>query len=181
MPGRDRNDLARSVGDGDNRAMNRIETTLFREEQRFRQPWLWSLIALATAGAATVAIALLRAGTSSGLVVLAVALLLPALLALLTLSTEVRPDGLHVRFWPLVRHRHLRPDEIVEATARTYRPIAEYGGWGLRFGRLGTAYNASGNRGVQLSLADGRRLLIGSQRADELAAAIEEARRRQAG
>ncbi|HUO86976.1 MAG TPA: hypothetical protein VM617_06265 [Thermoanaerobaculia bacterium] len=161
--------------------MNRAATTLFREEQRFRQPWLWSLIALATALEVTLAVVLLGAGTARGLVVLAAALLLPVLLALLTLRTEVRPDGLHLRFWPLVRHRHLRPEEIVEATARTYRPIVEYGGWGLRFGSLGTAYNTSGNRGVQLLLASGRRLLIGSQRADELAAAIDAMRGRGAG
>lgn len=161
--------------------MDRAATTLFREEQRFRQPWLWSLIALATALEVTLAVVLPGAGTVGGLVVLATALLLPVLLALLTLRTEVRPDGLHLRFWPLVRHRHLRPDEIVEATARTYRPIVEYGGWGLRFGRRGSAYNTSGNRGVQLLLASGRRLLIGSQRADELATAIDAMRGRGAG
>ena len=49
------------------------------------------------------------------------------------------------------------------------------GGWGFRWGSSGRAYNLRGNRGVQLTLADGGRLLLGSQRADELAAAIEEA------
>ncbi|MBW8868301.1 MAG: hypothetical protein JF610_13410, partial [Acidobacteria bacterium] len=44
--------------------------------------------------------------------------------------------------------------------------------WGLRFGRRGRAYSISGNRGVELTLADGRRVMIGSQRADELAAAL---------
>jgi hypothetical protein len=35
------------------------------------------------------------------------------------------------------------------------------------------AYNVSGNRGVQLELVSGKRILIGSQQAEELAAAIE--------
>jgi hypothetical protein len=35
------------------------------------------------------------------------------------------------------------------------------------------AYNVSGNQGVDLTLRDGRRVMLGSQRADELAAAIE--------
>ena len=46
---------------------------------------------------------------------------------------------------------------------RQYRPIIDYGGWGIRTGRDGErVLNARGNRGVRLELADGSRLLIGS-------------------
>ena len=38
------------------------------------------------------------------------------------------------------------------------------------------AYNVSGNRGVQPVFSNGKRLLIGSQRPDELAAAISQAK-----
>jgi hypothetical protein len=55
---------------------------------------------------------------------------------------------------------------------QTYRPIRDYGGWGIRYGRGGKAYNVSGNRGVMLELSDGQKLLIGSQRPEELANAI---------
>ena len=37
----------------------------------------------------------------------------------------------------------------------------------------GRAYNVSGREGVRLDFADGKHLLIGSQRAEELAAAIQ--------
>lgn len=97
------------------------------------------------------------------------------------LRTEIRDDGLHVQMFPLTRRHRFGWNEIRSCAARTYRPILEYGGWGVRWGRSGKAYNVRGNRGVQLELANGRRLLIGSQRADELAAAISErlpARRR---
>jgi hypothetical protein len=56
--------------------------------------------------------------------------------------------------------------------------LLEYGGWGVRCGRGGSVFNVSGNRGVQLEFTDGRRLLIGSQQADELAASINELRSR---
>jgi hypothetical protein len=64
--------------------------------------------------------------------------------------------------------------EIVHRETRTYRPILEYGGWGVRYSfvRKGWAYTVSGNRGVQLQLANGKRILVGSQRAEELARAI---------
>ena len=63
--------------------------------------------------------------------------------------------------------------ELKGYKVRAYRPILEYGGWGIRFGLKGKAYNVSGNRGVQLELTNGKRLLIGSQRPEELWQAIQ--------
>ena len=59
---------------------------------------------------------------------------------------------------------------------RQYRPILDYGGWGIRWGPgKGWAYNVSGNRGVQLELLDGKQLLIGSQNPEKLAQMIGKA------
>jgi hypothetical protein len=87
------------------------------------------------------------------------------------LITEVRSDGVYIHFVPLLRDTILFSN-IADCEARTYRPIREYGGWGVRFGWKRKAYNVSGNRGVQLTLKSGKRLLIGSQRSEELAQAI---------
>ncbi len=89
------------------------------------------------------------------------------------LRVTVTDAALEIHFAPFVR-RVLAWNEIASSRARTYRPIREFGGWGIRFGRGGArAYNVSGNRGVELTLRDGKRILIGSQRADDLAAAID--------
>ena len=89
------------------------------------------------------------------------------------LITEVRPQGLFVRFHPIHRReRHIRFGDIDKCEALTYRPIRDFGGWGIRAGRLGRAYNVSGNRGAYLTMKNGRRLLIGSQRTDTLVEAI---------
>jgi hypothetical protein len=89
------------------------------------------------------------------------------------LITEVREDGLYMRFFPFTHHK-IAFEDIRNCEARTYSPIKEFGGWGIRYGRGTKAYNVSGNRGVQLELSDGKRFLIGSQRPEELARAIEE-------
>jgi hypothetical protein len=94
------------------------------------------------------------------------------------LITEVRDDGIYIRFHPF--HRGFRGflwDEIESFEACTYRPILEYGGWGIRSGSTGRAYNVSGNRGLQLELGFGLsgRILIGSQRPEELVMAVENA------
>ena len=98
------------------------------------------------------------------------------------LETAVRPDGLHARFFPLhLRFRHFPFATIESATARTYKPVREYGGWGLRGWGRNRAWNMSGNQGVQLVFRDGRRLLLGSQRARELAAVLTAGLRSQGG
>jgi hypothetical protein len=91
------------------------------------------------------------------------------------LITIVDQRGIDLHMWPL-RRRFIPFMEIRSAMARDYNPIAEYGGWGLRLGRKGWAYNMRGRRGVQLELSKGLPVLIGSQRVDELAAAIQQAK-----
>jgi hypothetical protein len=101
---------------------------------------------------------------------------LPWLMVSCRLKTWVTSEGVVVQFSPF----HLRPriiplDGIQEFAARRYNALLEFGGWGVRFGSRGQALNASGNEGVQFVFANGKRLLIGSQRAEEFAAAVGQA------
>lgn len=93
---------------------------------------------------------------------------------LLCLRTTVSETRLSVSFgalFPLYR-RTIATADIASSEAVTYSPLAEYGGWGIKWGRSGLALNARGDRGVRLTLRDGRRILVGSQRPEELAAAL---------
>jgi len=99
---------------------------------------------------------------------------LPALLFFSQLVTEVRDDGIYIRFSPFHRtFRRIAFMEVKQCEARTYHPIREYGGWGIRVRCKEKVYNVSGDRGVQIELLNGYRLLIGSQRAEELLRAIQ--------
>lgn len=85
------------------------------------------------------------------------------------LYTEIDEKGITVQLKPF----HLKPkfftwDEIELISVRKYRPLAEYGGWGLRIGMNGTAYNIKGNMGLQIVFKNKKMLLIGTQLADEL-------------
>src|SRR5262249_5098829 len=88
------------------------------------------------------------------------------------LVTEVRDGALFVRLAPLP-FRRIPLEAIRSAEVVTYRPLRDYGGWGIRYGWNGTAYTAQGNRGVQLVLANGRRVLIGSQTPEALHEALQ--------
>ena len=157
---------------------------LFREVQHFRQLWLWVLLLAIAASAVWGAVQQLVLGIPFGNnpawdgamipIATVVGVIFPVAFYFMNLTTEVRPDGLYYRFFPFhLRFRRIAIEDIVEYGACTYSAIKDYGGWGIRYGRKGKAYNVSGNRGVWLKLADGGRVLFGSQRPDEFAVALE--------
>lgn len=91
----------------------------------------------------------------------------------LELIVEIKNTELLIHFSPLVKRR-IPLSEIQKCEAREYRPIREFGGWGIRrsWRGKGKAYNVKGKKGVQLELKNGESLLIGSQKAEALAEAI---------
>jgi hypothetical protein len=165
---------------------------IYREAQRFRQVWIW-VIVLAIVGlewySAVRQLLLHRPVDTNSMPDITTAIFwfifgigLPALLFFSQLITEVRDDGIYIRFSPFhMTFRRIAFTEVKQCKVRTYNPIREYGGWGIRVRRKGKAYNVSGDRGVQIELLNGDRLLIGSQRAEELWRAIPEKYRAQEG
>jgi hypothetical protein len=162
---------------------------IYREEQNFAW-WayallfgvelvLWLVLALAFETAPNHGAAPLfgSLGWLSVLVVLASPALI--LVGLLRMTTEVTPSEARVWFGWFPTYRRVVPiASIQRLEVVRYRPLADYGGWGIRTGRDGErALNARGDRGVRLYLSDGSRLLIGSQRPEALALAIEGAMR----
>ena len=130
-------------------------------ETQFFAPFVYGIIGLSVVAALGVGLAwpLLPVGLT---------------LNLLCLRTTLSDRELVVTFgalFPLYRRRVALPD-IAAALPVTYSPIAEYGGWGIRGIPSNSALNARGNRGVRLSLRSGKRLLVGSQNAEALAAAL---------
>ncbi len=106
----------------------------------------------------------------------AIILLCGTLIATLCFSrliTEVRPEGLFIRYAPFHRKFHeISLENLKDIQAVTYHPIYDYGGWGIRYGAMGKAYNVRGNRGVKIRYQGGHSLLIGSQKPEELHQAI---------
>jgi len=161
------------------------QSPIYREVQKFRQVWVWAIVIVIAGlqwyGAAEQLLLHRPFGDRPmpdiQMVIfwLIFGIGLPALFFFSQLITEVRDDGIYIRFSPFHRDfRRIAFTEVKQYEVRTYRPIREYGGWGIRVRCKGKAYNVSGDRGVQIELLNGRRLLIGSQRAEELWRAILE-------
>ncbi len=102
-----------------------------------------------------------------------ISLVFLVLLSVLTLrqTTTVAEDAVTVRFGPFYRMR-IPFSEIAHAEAVSYRPVRDYGGWGIKGIGRRRALNTRGNLGVLVTRADGSTVLIGSQKPRELLAAL---------
>ncbi len=170
-------------------AMN--DEVLFHEVQRTRQWWLLLIVFAVTAASWYSFVNQVVLGRVTGsqpasdtviaiLWVLA-GVALPSFFLIVKLEVTVFTDRVDIRFFPMLK-RSYTAAQITDSFPRVYRPLVEYGGWGVRWSPVnGWAYNTGGKAGVQLLLADGRKLLIGSQRAEELGEAIGAMRAKHAG
>lgn len=78
---------------------------------------------------------------------------------------------IHLGSIPLL-HRRVSFDEILAVEAVRYRPIREFGGWGIRGLGKKKAWTARGDRAVRLTLTDDRQLYVGSDKPQRLAERI---------
>jgi hypothetical protein len=155
----------------------------FLEEQRFRQFWVYLLLAIPVVIMWWGFLEQIILGRQWGdrpapnwVVILTWLLFgigLPGFFWMLRMNTRVDGTGVEVRWSPIKSGATVAYSEIECHESITYRPIREFGGWGVRWGgKQRRAYNVSGDRGVELFLTDGRSIVVGSERSDELANAI---------
>ena len=147
----------------------------YKETQRFTQWWLWLILA-GTWGSMVYAFIQeppqsIGAYFFTGFI--AVGLLI--LFWQMRLVTRINEAGIYVRFIPFHLKEQFYPwDSLESAKVRTYKALLEYGGWGIKYGfnGQGKVYNVSGNQGLQLVFKSGEKLLIGTQKPDEIQAAV---------
>ena len=77
--------------------------------------------------------------------------------------------------WGLPGFKVLRLDMADIATAELHRfsPLKDFGGYGIRFNREMKGYYLQGDRGVKITMNDGKKYLIGSDTPENLLAVID--------
>lgn len=167
-----------------NKEMN--QDILFQETQKFNQWWLWAILISVNAMLiyGVVDLYLLdehQISNESDRGAIWFALILIPLLTMLFLTfrldTLVKANGVYFRFFPIHRkYRYYSWEQIAKIFLRQYSPLIEYGGWGIRYGIFGKgmAYNIKGSNGLQLFLKNKKKLLIGTQRPEELRAVLKQ-------
>lgn len=99
---------------------------------------------------------------------------LPLLFQFCGLHIQVRSNGLYIKFAPF-HFGYKKIENISSYEMRKFRPLADYGGWGIRYGSQGKAYIVSGCEGVQFLTSDGKKLMIGSQNPHDFIMALNQA------
>lgn len=92
------------------------------------------------------------------------------------LVTEVRNGELSIVLRGLWRSRHIPLDRIQLVEIIDHDPVREFGGYSIRTTRAGTAYLAGGRGAVRLTMSSGGKVVVGSNRAEELAAVLGNSR-----
>lgn len=91
------------------------------------------------------------------------------------LETIIKKNRIFVRFFPFhIKFKYYAWDTLTKSYVREYSALIEYGGWGLRYGIFGngTAFNISGNKGLQLEFLNNKKLLIGINKPEELTSVL---------
>lgn len=168
---------------------------IFEEAQTFRQRWIWfgivpllliffglfsyvvfrQVVLGRPVGDAPLPTALLLL---MAIPVVIVSLGLPLLLSIVTLVVRVSGEAVEVLLVPFLRHRI--PHTAIKdwRVRRIDRLTPEYAGLnliGMRLSGSSRAYLVSGGEGVELDLVGGKRVFIGSPRAEELDLALDRA------
>lgn len=153
----------------------------FKEVQKFTQWWLWLiLIALGVLPAFALYKQVVMGEVlgdnpmpNSAIIILCVTFFgLIALFTLMRLTTTIDANGIRLKLFPFTK-RSFSWNEIVTAEVITYEFV---GGWGIRVRtKYGTVYNIRGNQGLAIELNNGKKLLIGTQKANELKELIAKA------
>lgn len=151
---------------------------LFEETQKFRQLWFVLIMlgfnSLGLYGIISQLYFGLPFGNNpasdSGLIIIEIGILVFTFLLMnVKLETQIKKDGIYVKFIPFIfKFKHFEWSQLEKTYITKYKPIIDYGGWGWRIGAKGKAYNISGNMGLQLVFMDNKKLLIGTQKPDEI-------------
>ena len=157
---------------------------IFIEEQKFTQSWLFIGLAIVSAVAAIPIIKdwnTISQGSFGeilnhlgGIFVL---LFVFVLFNSFKLKTRIDEKGIYYQYLPFhFSYRFLPWNTISKCYVRNYNAIFEYGGWGLKFSfrkKRGKSFTVKGNVGLQLLLTNGKYLLIGTQKREEIQRTID--------
>ena len=150
----------------------------FTEEQKLTQSWLIWVILLLVALPTTVEIYRYLASPNqapgnSFWIPIAVVSAVLLLFFSMKLKTEIDEEGIRLRYFPFTAKK-VKWEEVEEAHVVNYGFV---GGWGIRiWTSYGTVYNVKGTKGLAVTLKNGKKFLIGTQKEKELQQLIENLR-----
>jgi hypothetical protein len=148
---------------------------VFTETQVMGRRWWWMALAVAAMGFFPALLMPANTALWHRLGPVGIGVAAGSLLWLMRLETRIDATGVHYRYLPLLnRWRHWPWTEFRQVFLHTYSPLGDFGGWGIKGLPGNLAYNVWGEYGLQLVFQSGNRLLLGTQRPEELRRILQE-------
>ncbi len=150
----------------------------FKEIQKFRQPWLWTILVITALPIYYQAIRQLffkdvfevySVSESLNFTLFVFHLVTTFLLLITRLEVEINERYISYQFFPFhLKRKSYALNQLQSATIRKFHPIRELTLWGLYVSAGSKSYHIKGRWGVQLEFVNGRQLLLGTQKPGEL-------------
>ena len=172
--------------------MSQSPRILFQEDQRFRNPYVWTFLLLTSSVILGSVVWLLVRQFGEGrpvggepmppavllglgAVIVATETAVLLFVAALRLQTEVTEAGLFLRLAPVQRKvRRIDIEGVIRVEVEAGNSVARYGGIGIRRNRRETAYLLHGQGGVRIDYANGCHVFIGSYRPELLGQSLRQ-------
>lgn len=94
------------------------------------------------------------------IIALITALVLLILLSVIYLEVSYSQENISIKFYPFLV-KIIPRDDISKMEFLKYRPIQDYGGWGIRYGKNTKVYTIHGDHGILITLTNGQKILVG--------------------
>jgi hypothetical protein len=168
-----------------------MKEPIFSETQRSKPIWFWAILILVlfpilrepaislistvySDDGASVEVSYEGKGFVFQIISILLGISLISYYLLSNLKTSVSPKGISVKFWPMMsQYKYISWEEIDKVFLRKYKPLDDYGGWGIKHGKKGKSLTVRGHYGLQLIKKSGEKLLIGTQKNIELQEFLE--------
>jgi hypothetical protein len=153
---------------------------IFKEEQNYKGTWVMYLVLMLEIPMLVLVTTLVstsdmdkKEGVLGIFFILLVMIGVLALIFNLTLETRIDGNGIQYRYFPLIKWRKIPKQQIRSATVISFNPLTDHGGWGIKGNKTTKAYTVIGNSGLSIDLGEKKKILIGTQKPEELGEFIE--------
>jgi hypothetical protein len=152
----------------------------FYEEQKFTQKWILVVLCIISGGVFALAVLVLfqkKSGVWPPILMILVVIVFVTAFRSLTLQCKITGDAIAYRFFPLQGgFKVIRRSVILNLEVVTYKPLSDYGGWGIRMSRKGMAYTVKGDKGLLITLDSQKNILIGTSKPEEMRSFLKQQR-----
>ncbi|GAB2976592.1 hypothetical protein GCM10027049_09340 [Mucilaginibacter puniceus] len=89
------------------------------------------------------------------------------------LKTKITPDEIAYGIGIFSGETVTRFNDVKSISIRKYNPLKEFLGWGVRYNSTTDCFTMSGDDGLELTMTNNKKILIGTQKPNELQLVLE--------